>query len=101
VGVYLNPSNIGFEYSLRSEIYVDKTGVIGYANRFLMTQQRYICVSRPRRFGKTMAAEMLAAYYSKGCDSSRLFLGLSVAKDGSYLQNLNKFNVAFLNIQGF
>ena len=101
MGDYLNPSNIGFEYSLRSEIYVDKSGVISYANRFLMTQQRYICISRPRRFGKTMAADMLAAYYSKGCDSDQLFGRLLVAKEGSYKENLNKFNVIFLNMQEF
>jgi len=101
MGDYLNPSNIGFGYSLRSQIYVDKSGVISYTNSVLMTQQRYICVSRPRRFGKTMAADMLAAYYSCGCESSQMFADLAVAKESSYKDNLNYYNTIFLNMQEF
>ena len=58
MGIYLNPGNAGFRKSLRSEIYVDKTGLISYTNKVLDTRQQFICVSRPRRFGKSMAAEM-------------------------------------------
>ena len=61
MGKYLNPGNTEFEEALNSEIYVDKTGLIEYTNKVLRTQQKYICVSRPRRFGKSMAANMLAA----------------------------------------
>ena len=78
MGKYLNPSNRGFQIARYSEIYVDKTGLISYTNRVLDTEQRYICVSRPRRFGKSMTAEMLCAYYSKGCESKKLFQDLTI-----------------------
>ena len=101
MGVYFNPSNTGFMFSLRSKIYVDKSGIISYTNSVLMTQQRYVCVSRPRRFGKTMAADMLAAYYSCGCDSDEMFTNLTICKDSSYKGHLNQYNVVYLNIQQF
>ena len=72
MGIYLNPDNDGFWNAVRSEIYVDKTGLIAYTNRYMNTEQKFICVSRPRRFGKSMTLKMLAAYYSCGCDSSEL-----------------------------
>ena len=72
MGIYLNPENVDFQKSLNSEIYIDKTELIAYTNKKLNTEQGYICVSRPRRFGKSMAANMLTAYYSRGCDSRRL-----------------------------
>lgn len=62
MGIYLNPSSIGFKRSLNSEIYVDKTGLIEKTNALLDTEQKFICVSRPRRFGKLMAVNMLSAY---------------------------------------
>ena len=62
MGIYLNPSSIGFKRSLNSEIYVDKTGLIEKTNALLDTEQKVICVSRPRRFGKSMAVNMLSAY---------------------------------------
>ena len=62
MGMYLNPSSIGFKRSLNSEIYVDKTGLIEKTNALLDTEQKFICVSRPRRFGKSMAVNMLSAY---------------------------------------
>ena len=63
MGSYLNPGNKGFQESLNSKIYVDKTGLIEKTNAALNTRQKFMCVSRPRRFGKSMAADMLAAYY--------------------------------------
>ena len=60
MGIYLNPSSIGFKRSLNSEIYVDKTGLIEKTNALLDTEQKFICVSRPRRFGKSV--NMLSAY---------------------------------------
>ena len=62
MGIYLNPSSIGFKRSLNSELYVDKTGLIEKTNALLDTEQKFICVSRPRRFGKSMAVNMLSAY---------------------------------------
>ena len=70
MGFYLNPSDKGFWKSVRSEIYVDKTELIACTNKAINTEEQYICVSRPRRFGKSMALKMLAAYYSCGCDST-------------------------------
>ncbi|MDE6984896.1 MAG: AAA family ATPase, partial [Lachnospiraceae bacterium] len=84
MGIYLNPGNISFKKSIRSEIYVDKTGLIACTNQCLNTRDQYLCVSRPRRFGKSMALEMLAAYYSCGCDSRELFAGFKIARHGSF-----------------
>jgi len=98
---YFNPSNNGFAESLRSEIYVDKSGIIAYTNKVSRTKQKYICISRPRRFGKTMTAEMLTAYYSRGCDSSQMFLGLEAEKAPSYKEHINKYDVVFINMQRF
>lgn len=63
MGIYLNPGNIDFQQALNSKIYVDKSMLIEYANSVIYTEQKFICVSRPRRFGKSMAANMLTAYY--------------------------------------
>ncbi len=101
MGLYVNPGNEGFRTSLRSKIYMDKTGLIAYTNEVFDTEQKFICVSRPRRFGKTMAAKMLTAYYSKGCDSREMFQGLEIAKHPSFEEYLNQYNVLFLNIQRF
>lgn len=63
-GIYLNPGNNGFWEAVNSKIYVDKTKLISYTNELISTEQKFICISRPRRFGKSMALRMLAAYYS-------------------------------------
>ena len=101
MGVYLNPGNGGFAEALRSKIYVDKTGLIAYTNEVLGTKQKNVCVSRPRRFGKSMAAEMLAAYYSRNWDSRELFQGLEIAGDESFEAYLNQCDVIFVNVQNF
>lgn len=101
MGVYLNPGNDLFAEAIRGEIYVDKTELIACANRCVKTPQKFICISRPRRFGKSMAANMLAAYYGKNCDSAKLFSDYKIAKEKSYKNYLNKFNVIAINIQDF
>lgn len=101
MGIYLNPNNVGFWKSVRSKIYVDKTKMIAYTNECLNTREQFICVSRPRRFGKSMALDMLAAYYSNGCDSDELFAKYKIAKEKSFHEHLNKYDVIFLNIQRF
>ena len=81
MGIYLNPGTIGFRKAVSSEIYVDKTPMIRYLNSVIMTKQEYVSVSRPRRFGKTMAADMLCAYYGHGEDTARsLFENLKLSK---------------------
>ncbi len=101
MGNHLNPGNTLFQMSLNSKIYIDKTRLISYTNSVINTPQRFICVSRPRRFGKSVTAEMLAAYYGKNIDSSSQFHNLSIARDASYQKHLNQYNVIFLNIQKF
>ena len=101
MGVYLNPGNDKFRRIINSEIYIDKTGLILYTNKVLDTQQQNICVSRPRRFGKSMAANMLAAYYSRECDSKELFNGLKIYEDKNFEKYLNKYDTIFLNMQEF
>ncbi|MCI9022203.1 MAG: AAA family ATPase [Eubacterium sp.] len=101
MGIYLNPDNEGFQRAVRSEIYVDKTGLIAYTNQCLNTEQQYLCVSRPRRFGKSVTLKMLAAYYSCGCDSRELFAGRDIEKSASYQKHRNQYDVIYLNMQQF
>lgn len=101
MGKYLNPSNKGFEITRNSKIYADKTGMIKYTNSVLDTEQRFICVSRPRRFGKSMAAQMPLAYYCRAYDSSMLFHGLEIEKEESFCCHLNQYEVLFLDMQRF
>ena len=101
MGVYLNPGNDRFKRACNSKIYIDKTELITKTNQVLDTEQNCICISRPRRFGKSMAAYMLAAYYGKDCDSSELFAPYKIAKEKDYRKHLNQYNVILLNIQNF
>ena len=101
MGIYLNPTNESFQEAVNSEIYVDKSGLISFTNKRIKTSQKHICVSRPRRFGKSINLAMLAAYYSKGCDSKELFDGLDVVKDKKYYEHLNKYHVIYINMQEF
>lgn len=101
MGRYLNAGNENFQKSVNSEIYIDKTGLIAYTNRVINTLQGYLCISRPRRFGKSMAANMLTAYYSRGCDSEQLFSGLEISKDKDFETYRNKYNTISLNMQEF
>ena len=99
MGQYVNPGNDSFASAvLYSQIYVDKTGMLEYLNQVINSEQRYVCVSRPRRFGKSIAARMIAAYYSKGCDSANLFAGYRIATDKDFGQHLNQYNVIQLDI---
>ncbi len=93
MGIYLNPNNDSFKRIVSREIYVDKTMMISVANDFMAKDNTYICISRPRRFGKTIAGNMLAAYFSKGCDSKELFAPYKISSDPSFETNLNKLNV--------
>lgn len=101
MGVYLNPGNRRFQRACNSKIYVDKTAMIDLTNSLINTEQNCICISRPRRFGKSITASMLTAYYGKECDSSELFAHYKISKCDSYLDNLNQFNVIALNMQDF
>ena len=101
MGIYLNPGNDSFERALNSRIYVDKSELIACTNDVLGSEQCNLCVSRPRRFGQSMAANMLAAYYSRGCESGELFQSLKVSKNPSYQMHLNQHDVIYMNVQQF
>lgn len=101
MGNYFNPGNEKFYEAVNSEIYIDKTGLIEYTNSVIATMQKYICISRPRRFGKSTAANMLAAYYSRGCDAGELFSGLEITESKEFPVYLNQYNTIFLNMQEF
>ena len=96
MGRFVNPDNSAFQVALNSPIYVDKTGLLEYTNSVLNTTEAYICNSRPRRFGKSYAANMLAAYYSKGCNSEEMFSGLDISRESDFKTHLNKYDVIHL-----
>lgn len=98
MGILLNPGNTDFSRAVNSKIYVDKSELMGYTNSVVNTEQRFICVSRPRRFGKSMAANMLTAYYSRGCDSREMFSSYKIAQADSFEKHLNKYNVIHINM---
>lgn len=99
---YLNRKTpqLHFEQAV-TDIYVDKSGLLEITNAKIKTKDKYLCVTRPRRFGKTINANMLAAYYSKGCDSAYLFEGLTIARTQSYKKHLNKHNVIYIDFSRF
>lgn len=99
MGILVNPDNLAFQVALNSEIYVDKSGLIKYTNKVLNTLQAYICNSRPRRFGKSITANMLTAYYSRGCNSEEMFAGLEIGKSADFKKHLNQYDVIHLDIQ--
>ena len=101
MGRFVNPDNSAFQVALNSPIYVDKTGLLEYTNSVLNTTEAYICNCRPRRFGKSYAANMLAAYYSKGCNSEEMFSGLDISRESDFKTHLNKYDVIHLDIQWF
>lgn len=99
MGIYLNPDNRYFGEIAASGEYVDKSGLISYLNSRIGKPRPYIASSRPRRFGKSLAAGMIAAYYSKGCDSADIFNSLEISKDASFEKYLNKYDVIKMDIQ--
>ena len=100
MGTYINIGNAGFE-SARNRKYVDKSEVITIINKTLFTEFRYSCVSRCRRFGKSMAAKMLCAYFDQSCDSRRLFEDLKIASNPSFEKHLNKYPVLYIDMTSF
>ena len=99
MGTFVNSGNAAFQVALNSEIYVDKTGLLNYTNRVMDTTSKFICNSRPRRFGKSITADMLTAYYSKGCDSAVMFENLDIGKSTDFQKHLNRYDVIHLDVQ--
>ncbi len=98
MGTYLNPGNEVFRRVTSADIYVDKSGLLTLTNKMINSANNYICMSRPRRFGKTIAGNMIAAYYSKGCDSKEIFDRLKISDDPDYEKYLNKYNVIKIDL---
>ena len=99
MGIVLNPDKQLFQQAVNSMIYVDKTDFIKYTNNYIYTESKFIAISRPRRFGKTMTMNMLAAYYGIKCDSKELFRPFKIAQDDSFEKHLNKYNVIQINMR--
>ena len=101
MGVYFNPNNGSFTKDRNYKIYIDKTGLLEYLNEQLETPKNCIAVSHARRFGKSHAAGMIDAYYSLGCDSTKLFENTQIAKCADFKKYRNKYNVIHLDISSF
>ena len=100
MGNYVNVGNRGFR-NARNKEYVDKSELIAVVNSTLNTEDFCSCVTRCRRFGKSMAAKMLCAYYDQSCDSRSLFSDLKIAEVPSFEEHLNKYPVIFLDMSDF
>ena len=100
MGTYINIGNAGFQ-SARNGEYVDKSGLIAVVNGTLFTERQFSCVTRCRRFGKSMAAKMLYAYYDHSCDSRNLFVDLEIVRDPSFEKHLNKYAAIYLDMTDF
>ena len=100
MGMYVNPGNVSFT-RIAGPKYVDKTGLISLMNERIGKDNSLVCISRPRRFGKTYAAKMLTAYYDRSCDSHELFEDKKIADSKDFEKYLNQFNVICLDITGF
>ena len=98
MGVYFNPSNVSFTKDIRSEVYIDKTELLNVLNKRLFTKDNCVCVTHARRFGKSQAADLIAAYYSRGCDSRELLSKYKIAESENWTEYINKFNVVKLDI---
>ena len=101
MGWFLNPGNGGFQRIIKDAVYVDKTGIIGFLNQWIDTSARFVCVSRARRFGKTVAARTIEAYYDNSCDSHALFAPFAIAQEPSYETHINKYDVIGIDVLTF
>ena len=99
MGRFVNPNAAAFQCAVNSEVYIDKTGLLEYTNKVLGTNARFICNSRPRRFGKSVTVDMLTAYYSKGCDTEKMFSGLEISRCPDFYEHLNKYDVIHFDVQ--
>ena len=100
MGLYINIGNDGFRAARNGE-YVDKSALIELVNNSLNSERQFMCVSRARRFGKSMAAKMLNAYYDRSCHSEELFHDLQIANSPSFLRFLNKYPVLYVDMTNF
>ncbi|MDD5815242.1 MAG: AAA family ATPase [Bacteroidales bacterium] len=99
MGIYVNPGDSMFRFSLNSKIYVDKSPMINELNELIGTDERFLCMSRARRFGKTMMTNLMSAYYSRDCNSREIFERLELSKQEGWDKYLNAFNVIQIDLQ--
>ena len=100
MGKFINIGNAGFREARNGE-YVDKSRLISVVNKTLCSERKFSCVTRARRFGKSMAAKMLCAYYDQSCDSRELFADLTIVSDATFEEHLNKYSVIYLDLSSF
>ena len=100
MGIYVNPDEELLKMSVNSRIYVDKSMILNELNQVLNTEERFVCVARPRRFGKSMAGNMIAAYYGKKANSRSILEKLKIAQTSDFETYLNAFNVIHIDING-
>ena len=98
MGRFLNLGNRNFAEFSRTQYFVDKSGLINKLLKKDITE-KFICNSRARRFGKSVTADMLVAYFSKGADSKSLFEPLKCVKDELFLESMNAYDTIFVDIQ--
>lgn len=101
MGRVFNPKNTQFQIAVNSQIYLDKTELIRLTNDVINTEQRFLLITRPRRFGKSMAANMISAYYSRGCDSKEMFSRYKISECETFEKHLNKYNVIHINMVNY
>ncbi len=99
MGIYVNPGDSMFRFSLNSKIYVDKSPMINELNELIGTDERFLCMSRARRFGKTMMTNLMSAYYSRDCNSREIFERLELSKQEGWDKYINAFNVIQIDLQ--
>ncbi|MBO5752476.1 MAG: AAA family ATPase, partial [Proteobacteria bacterium] len=100
MGIYVNPSEALLKMAVHSRVYVDKSMILHELNQVLNTEDRFVCVARPRRFGKSMAGNMIAAYYGKKANSRPILKKLKIAQTSDFETYLNAFNVIHIDVNG-
>ena len=98
MGEYLNPSSPRYDKLKKSKLFVDKTDIFEILNENLGKAKCFFCLSRPRRFGKSVTAQMICSYYARCQDSSSLFDNLKIASFDDYKKHLNKYDVIIINM---
>ena len=101
MGIFVNPGNTMFRKKLNSKIFVDKTPMINELNELIENDEGFVCMSRTRRFGKTMMTNLMSAYYSKNCDSREIFEGLKLSEREGWDKYLNAINVIQIDLNSW
>ena len=100
MGFYLNSNNPfdSYKEECRSRYFVDKSLMLEELTGRIRTSTKYVCVTRPRRFGKSVMAKMIAAYFSKTRNALELFSGLKIGQKASFKEHCGKYDVIFISL---